>query len=363
MARIAYNGSGFLTFYQQLAVNNPCYKKNGNRSKTTHLILHSTGANNPNLKRYVTPDDGYLGNNPNGNGWNTTKSDTLVHGVIGKNKNGVIEAYQIAPWGKLVWGCGSGKNGSGNSKAIQVEMCEDQTLGASYAKEVYDVAVKLFAHLCKVYNIPVENIWSHSEANAKGYASAHADPEHWWKAVNAGLTMDGFRRDVKALLNGETVKEQSTPTKTEKPSTGETGVSYTAQAGAFTVKKSATAKRDSLNALGFKAFVVQIGALWKVQVGNFDNKTDAEAMVKKLKTAGHTAVVVIVVKTAEEAEVLSHGSTVRVKKGAKTYEGTTLATFVYNRDHVVKSIVGDRVVITYNDIVIAAVRKSDLILV
>ena len=155
MSRKEYNGSGFLTFYQQLAVNNPCYKKNGNRSKTTHLILHSTGANNPTLKRYVTPDDGHLGFNPNNNGWNNANSNTLVHGVIGKNKNGVVEAYQIAPWGKLVWGCGSGSNGSGNSFAIQVEMCEDQTFGASYARQTYDVAVKLFAHLCKVYNIPV----------------------------------------------------------------------------------------------------------------------------------------------------------------------------------------------------------------
>lgn len=163
--------------------------------------------------------------------------------------------------------------------------------------------------------------------------------------------------------SGETVKEQSTPTKTEKPSTGESGVSYTAQVGAFTVKKLATAKCEALNALGFKAFVVQIGAWWKVQVGNFDNKNDVDVMVRKLKAAGHTAVGVNVVKTANEAEVLSHGSTVRVKKGAKTYEGTSLATFVYNRDHVVKSISGDRVVITYNDIVIAAVRKSDLILV
>ena len=203
MARKEYDGSGFLTFFQQMAVNNPCYQKMGNRTKTTHLIIHSTGANNANLKRYVTPDDGYLGNNPYNNGWNNPNSSTLVHGVIGLNKNGAVEVYQIAPWDKLVWGCGSGKNGSGNSFAIQVEICEDQTLGASYAREAYKAAVKLFAHLCKVYRIPAENIWSHNEAHAKGYASGHIDPEHWWKKVAPGLTMDGFRTDVKKLLNGE----------------------------------------------------------------------------------------------------------------------------------------------------------------
>ena len=57
------------------------------------------------------------------------------------------------------------------------------------------------------------------------------------------------------------------------------------------------------------------------------------------------------------------GSTVRVKKGAKTFQGGNLASFVYDRDHQVKEINVDRVVITYNGIVVAAVRKSDLTVV
>lgn len=54
------------------------------------------------------------------------------------------------------------------------------------------------------------------------------------------------------------------------------------------------------------------------------------------------------------------GSTVRLKKGAKTFDGGSLASFVYERNHQVKQINVDRVVITYNKIVVAAVRKSDL---
>ena len=45
------------------------------------------------------------------------------------------------------------------------------------------------------------------------------------------------------------------------------------------------------------------------------------------------------------------------------YTGGNLASFVYERDHVVKQINVDRVVITFNNIVIAAVKKSDLTLV
>ena len=54
------------------------------------------------------------------------------------------------------------------------------------------------------------------------------------------------------------------------------------------------------------------------------------------------------------------GSKVRVKEGAKTFNGGDLASFVYKRDHIVKEINGDRVVITYNGSVVAAVRKADL---
>lgn len=215
MARKAHNGNGFLTFYQQLATENPCYKKCGNRSETTHLVLHSTGKDNANLRRYVTPDDGHLGKNNYNNGWNNPMADTLVHAVIGRNKQGAVEVYQIAPWGKFVWGCGSGKNGSGNSFAIHVEMCEDQSLGSSYAKATFEAAVKLFAHLCKAYNIPTSNIWSHSEAHAKGYASNHADPEHWWKKVAPSLTMNRFRAEVQALLDsGKPVETKDAITET-----------------------------------------------------------------------------------------------------------------------------------------------------
>jgi hypothetical protein len=56
------------------------------------------------------------------------------------------------------------------------------------------------------------------------------------------------------------------------------------------------------------------------------------------------------------------GSVVRVKQGAKTYTGGGLASFVYSRDHVVAELNGDRAVITYGGVTVAAVRVSDLVL-
>lgn len=37
-------------------------------------------------------------------------------------------------------------------------------------------------------------IISHKEGNKKGLASNHGDPEHLWKGLDTGYTMEGFRR-------------------------------------------------------------------------------------------------------------------------------------------------------------------------
>lgn len=66
---------------------------------------------------------------------------------------------------------------------------------------------------------------------------------------------------------------------------------------------------------------------------------------------------------AVQTPTIKVGSTVRVKNGAKTYDGKGLASFIYNRNHIVKEIKGDRAVITYSGTVVAAIKVSDLILV
>lgn len=56
------------------------------------------------------------------------------------------------------------------------------------------------------------------------------------------------------------------------------------------------------------------------------------------------------------------GDLVKVRAGSKTYEGKQLSDFTYARTHEVKSITGQRAVITFNGIVIAGMNLSDLIL-
>ena len=54
------------------------------------------------------------------------------------------------------------------------------------------------------------------------------------------------------------------------------------------------------------------------------------------------------------------GSTVTVNNGAKTYKGGSLASFVYGRPHTVTELIGERAVINYGNVVVAAVNVKDL---
>ena len=57
------------------------------------------------------------------------------------------------------------------------------------------------------------------------------------------------------------------------------------------------------------------------------------------------------------------GAKVKVNKGAKTYTGGSLASFVYNNTYTVMQMDGDRAVIGQNGVVTAAINKKDLTLV
>lgn len=83
-----------------------------------------------------------------------------------------------------------------------------------------------------------------------------------------------------------------------------------------------------------------------------------------IKTAGSTSTVYGWVNAADIKAVgaaIAKGSKVKVRKGAKTYAGGSLASFVYNNTYTVMQIDGDRVVIGVNGAVTAAVKMSDLI--
>ena len=112
--------------------------------------------------------------------------------------------------------------------------------------------------------------------------------------------------------------------------------------------------------------MIQADGLYKVQVGAFSVKSNADAMAKKLKSKGFD--VYITTKSGTPAgqtsptPTIKVGSKVKVKKGAKTFEGGNLASFVYNQIYNVIQMNGNRIVIGKGKVVTAAIHKNNLIL-
>ena len=299
---------------ESIVTNNPCYKA-GRKITVKGLMLHSVGCPQPSATVFVG-----LFNKADYNA-------ACVHGFIDANDGTV---YQTLPWDHRAWHGG----GASNNTHIGVEMCEpncikytggstftcsDKEKAVEMVNRTYNAAVELFAYLCKKFNLdPLEDgvIISHAEGYKRGIASNHGDPEHLWKGLGMGYTMDTFRQAVRAAMSGENSGGESVSPKEEN-------VFYRCQVGAYSVRENAEAQLEKLKAAGFDGFIV----------------------------------------TVKEAQEIKPGSVVRVKAGAKDYNGGNLADFVYERNHTVKSINGNRVVITFNGVIIAAIHKDNLIMV
>ena len=85
-----------------LFTKSDCYKS-AKKMTPKGIVVHSTGANNPNLKRYVQPDDGIIGKNDYSNDLNRSGQDVCVHAFIGKDKNGKVKCYQTLPFNYCCW--------------------------------------------------------------------------------------------------------------------------------------------------------------------------------------------------------------------------------------------------------------------
>ncbi len=145
---------------QCILTDNDCFRtKRGIKPKG--VMVHSTGADNPTLRRYVQPVKGgdgdyaalmaQLGRNKNGNHWNRPGLDVCVHGFIGQLADGSVASVQTLPWTHRGWHAGTGTSGgSANNTHISFEICEDGLTDPTYFKLVYREAVELTAHLCQV---------------------------------------------------------------------------------------------------------------------------------------------------------------------------------------------------------------------
>lgn len=200
------------------------------------ILIHDTGAGNPNLKRYVQPSANdpkraellkIIGTNPNGNSWNRPENQALVNLAIGKKADGTVGIAQVLPWNYRPYGCGSGVYGSCNGTRdknspfwIQFEILDDAwneskkdyTNGnPNYFYAVYDAMVWLVAYICNKFNfdpkgkvnykgIQIPVVTCHYEAHQLGFASGHRDVIQWF--ARYGKNMTTIRNAVAEKVKG-----------------------------------------------------------------------------------------------------------------------------------------------------------------
>ena len=247
-----------------------------------------------------------------------------------------------------------------DNRAITIEVASDTTEPYAVNDKAYAALLDLVTDICRRNGIK-KLVWSTKKSERVNHLNGcnltvHRDYANKSCPGNYLYERQGA---IAAEVNKRLGASAAEP---ETPSSG-TGTLYKVQTGAFKQKSNAQALEKKLKAAGFDTYVVNTGGYYKVQVGAFSKKANAEAMLAKLKAAGYSDAFITTGSGGTAAASVKVGSKVRLKQGAKTYDGKSLASFVYNRDHIVKEISGDRVVITYGGVVVAAVKLSDLTLV
>ena len=177
---------------------NPLYQQY-TRIQVRKLVLHIVGCPQPSAAVFARQ-------------WQTARY--FAHAVL--QADGTV--YQVAPWD-----CRLMHVGAANAYSIGVEMtepdcirytggatfvCSDRARAVAQVTGTYNTAVALFAQLCTQFGLdPNKDIISHAEASAMGIGTDHADPEHLWRQLGMGCTMDGFRRDVAEAMAKEDREE------------------------------------------------------------------------------------------------------------------------------------------------------------
>lgn len=259
-----------MKIYQAIAKKNECYILGLERNKENPvgIVVHSTGANNPMLKRYVDLP-GIVGVNPNRNTWNTFNPEgrqVCAHAFIGKLEDGTVSVVETLPHWMECWLVGSynptkeeAANGMRQQsfnfypKYHQFEICEDGLEDEEYFNTAMNTAIEYCAYICTLYNIPTKNIVSHKEAHAMKFGCNHGDPENWMDIFH--MTMDDFRQRVDEFIANQD-KQESYPIKPEDPVTQKL---YRIQVGAFASLPNAQKELKRIKEIGsknnFQAFI------------------------------------------------------------------------------------------------------------
>lgn len=275
------------------------------------------------------------------------------------------EVYHLIPEEYTAWHAGERK---GNNETIAIEIGRDMDYDTDLYDRAEDNAAHLTAAILHRHGLGIDRVFRHYDWNRK------LCPHRFFEA-EAGKTKrrttDEFKSLVKKYLDvmsgaGSGGGSKPVPQPDPQPIDGE--VVYRVQIGAFREGAYATAMADRAKKAGYYVWrFLDTDGLIKIQIASYSDEAGAKAFAETVKAKGfnvfiskHRLTAMPAPEKPVKATAFAIGDKVKIKKGATDYNGGKLASFVYGRTHIVTGRSGDRIVVSYNGVIVAAVRAADL---
>lgn len=271
------------------------------------VVIHNT-ANDAPAKNEIS----YMHSNNNTVSFHFAADDKEIVQGIDLNRN--------------TWNAGDGANGKGNRKGISIEICYSKSGGVRFEAAQRNAA-ELTAKLLKDYGWGIDRVKKHQDFNGKHCPHRTLDDYGW----------DYFLNLVKGYMTPANPGIKKGDLVSIKP-----GAKY-------------------YNGSFIPTWVTNLK--WYVSYVNGDRAVVNKSEDGKFSINSPVNVASLTIAKPTPKATIKVGSTVKIKAGAKTYTGGSLASFVYGRKYKVKELKNNRAVVTFLGITIAAVNVKDLILV
>ena len=164
------------------------------------------------------------------------------------------------------WHAGDKSNGSGNREGIGIEICYSKSGGEKFEK-AEKLAAEFVAQLLKEKKWGIDKVKKHQDFSGK--YCPHRTLDMGWQR---------FLDMVEDYLDEGKKQERE--------------ILYRVQVGAYKNKANAEAMAAKLKADGFSTYLVEIDGLYKVQVGAYKIEDNAESMADKLEAKGYKTYIV-----------------------------------------------------------------------
>lgn len=200
-----------------------------------------------------------------------------------------------------------------DQRAVTIECASDKTAPYAFKDVVYNKLIELCVDICK-RNGKTKLLWLGDKDKTLAYNPAEDEmvlTVHRWFS-NKSCPGDWMYQRMGDLAVKVTAKLGGTITiEPEKPSSNVT--LYRVQVGAFSKRENADNQLKAVKAKGFDAFITQVDGLYKVQVGAYSVKENAEAQLARVKAAGFDAFITTKVSTAASTPVADKKRLIKIK--------------------------------------------------